>query len=49
MNEKDLRLLIWILVVFTFLVTAFAIYYIYYTLTFVPPEEIMINVSQALE
>jgi len=46
MEEKDLRLLIWIIVILTFSVTAFAIYYIYYILTFVPPEEIVINISQ---
>ncbi len=46
MEEKDLRLFIWILVIFTLLVTAFAVYYMYWVLTFVPPEEIVINISQ---
>lgn len=46
MEQEDLKLLIWILIIFTLLVTAFAFYYIYYTLTFVPPEEIVINISQ---
>ena len=48
MEEKDLKLLIWILIGFTLLVTAFAFYYFYYTLTFDYPEEIVINITEAL-
>ncbi len=49
MNEKDIKVLGWFLVTLTFLVSALAIFFIWNLLTFVPPEEIVINLSQALE
>ena len=45
MQIKDFKLLIWILITFTFLVSAFATYYIYWAFSYVPPEEIVINAS----
>ena len=49
MNEKDVKILIWVLVTLTFLVSAFAIFIIWNIINFVPSEEIAINISQALE
>jgi len=49
MDEKEWKQIIWTLVTLTFLVSAFALYYIYFLLTFDPPVDQTINLSQALE
>ncbi len=46
MNQKDWKLFIWILIAVTFLVSIFAIGYFIYVITFVPPEEIVINFTE---
>ncbi len=45
MNEEDWRLFVWILITVTLLVTVFAFGYIYWAITYTPPEEIFINLS----
>lgn len=46
MKQEDLKLFIWILITVTFLVSIFAIGYFIYVITFVPPEEIFINLTE---
>ena len=46
MERDDLKLFAMILIFLIFIVVSFGAYYVYYFLTFVPPEEIVINLSQ---
>lgn len=45
MEKEDFRLFVWVLIAVTLLVTAFAFWYIYWAITYTPPEEIFINAS----
>lgn len=46
MEREDIEFFAKILIIAIFLVIVFAGFYIYYLLTFVPPEEIVININQ---
>ncbi len=49
LTQEEIKLIAWILTGATIVVSLFALYYVIYALTFVPPEEVVINITQALE
>ncbi len=46
MKQEDWKLFVWILITITLLVTAFAFWYFYWAITYTPPEEIVINLTE---